>query len=207
MVATATRTPKATKNRKVKRLRGPHCPRCEHEYDLALLRDGRHTCVTCRRTHLTLVGHPPPPVVRRPDAAAGDTTECIHHQDNLAVDACGRCGSFLCALCRMETDEQVLCPGCLDKLNADGKLASLRGQLVNYGYLALYWSLGGLIFPFALFFAIPAWVNARRNARQNRELGETVGSVQATFAIIFAVLTSLGCVGFWMAIVITASRR
>jgi len=207
MVATTDRAKTAKKTRKFQRIRGPHCPRCDGEYDHAILRDGLHTCSACRRSHAALVGHPPPPVVRRPDATAGDTTECIHHDGNLAVDACARCGSFLCALCRMETDEQVLCPGCLEKLNADGKLASLRGDLINYGYLALYWALGGLIFPLALPFAIPAWVYARRNARQNRELGEDVGAVQATFAIIIAVVTSLACIGFWLTLAIVAIRR
>ncbi len=186
---------------RIRRLAGPHCPRCDREFDIARLRDGPSTCPSCKRPFDALVGHPPAPVLAAVDGATGDTTECANHEGNVAVDICARCGVFICSLCRMETDEQVLCPPCLEKAAESGEIASLRGELLNYGYLALCFGMGALlVFPLGLTMAIPAWIYALRNQRQNRTLGERIGVVQAPMAMILASLGALACIGFWLAI-------
>ena len=107
----------------------------------------------------------------------------------------------------METDELVACPSCLELLDEEGKLASLRKDLINYGYLALGFALGSLfIFPIAPLLAIPAWVYVRRNMRQNRDLGERVGVRQQTWAALLAALGFLCGATFWLFIFLKVGR-
>jgi hypothetical protein len=184
-----------------RRVRGPHCPRCDQE--LPAERTG--LCTACNKPFTAVPFTPPQRFHREADGTSTESAPCANHEANLAVDACGRCGAFICALCRMETDELVACPACLEQLERDGSLASLRKDLVNYGYLALSFGAGALVIsPVAPLFALPALVYVRKNQRQNRDLGETLGVAQQWWAVALSLLGTLICAVFWFAIVAKA---
>jgi hypothetical protein len=198
----ATAVAKTSKRAAGKAVRGPHCPRCDQQ----LVEHGT-TCAACRKPFQAVAFTPPTRLSRQADSASAESTTCANHDTNLAVDACSRCGAFICALCRMETDELVACPSCLELLDQEGKLASLRKDVINYGYLAAYCSLGAfLIFPLAPLLAIPALLYVRRNLRQNRALNEQIGVGQQRWAVALSVLGVLLGVGFWLFIIFKAGR-
>jgi hypothetical protein len=51
---------------------------------------------------------------------------CAVHPARDAVHGCGRCGAFVCELCRTRTGDQVLCPPCFDALHERGELSSTK---------------------------------------------------------------------------------
>jgi hypothetical protein len=119
------------------------------------------------------------------EAGPGDATACAAHPANQAAANCERCGVFMCPLCRIDADEMALCPGCFDRLSAEGALASTRTTFRDYGRQA--WTVALVGFPFmALGAAIgPAAVYyGVRSLRQLREMGETAGRARAVFAIL-----------------------
>jgi hypothetical protein len=57
---------------------------------------------------------------------------CTRHARNQAEAACARCGQFMCALCRIDADQKTYCPGCFDRLSAEGSLTSAVTRVRNY---------------------------------------------------------------------------
>jgi hypothetical protein len=49
---------------------------------------------------------------RRPDEAR-PAGQCASHAHNPAVGVCGRCGTYICALCRTRWEDRPLCPACV----------------------------------------------------------------------------------------------
>ena len=183
--------------------RGPHCPHCSQP----LVGDLSTTCAACTKPFMAVAFTPAMRFHRQADSASAETTPCANHETNLAIDACNRCGAFICALCRMETDELVACPSCLELLDQEGKLASLRKDLINYGYLALSFAVGSIfIFPLAPLLAVPAWVYVRRNMRQNRDLNERIGVTQQTWALFLAAIGFLCGAAFWLFLFLKVAR-
>src|SRR5205807_304768 len=85
------------------------------------------------------------PFVGLIDALMGaETAQCARHARNSAVAACERCGAFMCALCRIESDGKVLCAGCFDRLRAAGELESARVSFRSWRTLGQHLSLLGL---------------------------------------------------------------
>lgn len=57
----------------------------------------------------------------RPEARQAGGSACFHHPGHQAVAACGRCGRFLCPLCRIDFRGRLLCGDCIEALRSSGK--------------------------------------------------------------------------------------
>jgi hypothetical protein len=191
-----TPAPAATARPRALRRVTPGCPACGFELDPAVMVAGEQTCPVCRRTFLATPFVPPEIPVRVRSLAeigAEEAAACGRHGGNAAVGSCARCGVFVCDLCRTDIDGQVLCPGCFDRLTAEGALSSSRQPLRDYrglalqmGVLGLFLSCFGLVTgPFTIWCAV-------RALRQKKQLEETGGTV----AIVIAILLGLAQIAF-----------
>jgi hypothetical protein len=55
------------------------------------------------------------PLYAAPRVRRGSTDgQCAVHPENAAVGTCGRCGNYLCAVCRTRWRERWLCAACVD---------------------------------------------------------------------------------------------
>lgn len=181
---------------------GPECPRCGAWLDLDRMVAGEHRCAACGGVFL---GTPfRPPVLRErvgsvAEAGPEGAVPCARHPGNAAVGNCTRCGIFMCNLCRIEIEGQELCPGCFDRLTAQGGLSAAqtrirdyRGLAVSFGVFGLlFWCAGLLTGPATLFFV----AQAVRQKRLWNEKGGTLslviagllGAVQIAASVLFLV--------------------
>ena len=87
--------------------------------------------------------------VRRVAEAGPDgVTPCADHPGNAAVSECARCGVFMCALCRIDSDGQALCPACYERMSAEGALASARTSYRDFRGMAVKLAAVGLAILF-----------------------------------------------------------
>ncbi len=165
---------------------GPSCPACGAALELLRVVSGMQACPSCNAAFEATRFQPPERSARvRQLAEAGDGTACAAHPANQAAANCERCGVFMCSLCRIDADEQALCPACFDRLSSEGALASTRTSFRDYGRQAWTVALAGLpllalgaaIGPAAIYFGV-------RSLRQLREMGESTGRARALFAIL-----------------------
>ncbi len=84
------------------------CPTC----DYPLPGDRERLGARCPRCRDPL--YEPPTRVSRP-AAEGESA-CAIHAGRLSVGTCGRCGNYLCEVCRTAWRDQILCVACVDRL-------------------------------------------------------------------------------------------
>ena len=171
---------------------GPECPRCGGYVDLDGMVAGEHRCTTCNGAFLATPFKPP--VLRErvgsvAEAGPEGAVPCARHPGNAAVDNCSRCGVFMCNLCRIEIEGQELCPGCFDRLTAQGVLSGAqtrirdyRGLSLSFGVLGLLFSCFGLITgPITLFFVAQA-------VRQKRLWNEKGGTPALVLAGLLALV-------------------
>ena len=105
------------------------------------------SCPICLREFEAVLFDPPVPDVAVPrvaEAGPEGANPCGHHPGNVAADHCTRCGVFMCALCRIETDGRVLCPPCFERLLDAGQLPSLVAHHHDYGHMQLLLAILGL---------------------------------------------------------------
>jgi hypothetical protein len=170
---------------------GPECPRCGGYVDLDRMAAGEHRCVSCDGIFLATPFRPP--VLRErvgsmAEAGPEGAVPCARHSGNAAVGNCSRCGVFMCNLCRIEIEGQELCPGCFDRLTAEGvlfgaqtRIRDYRGLAVSLGVFGLLLSCFGLITgPVTLFFVAQA-------VRQKRQLNEKGGTPALVIAGLLGV--------------------
>lgn len=172
--------------------KGPECPRCGGHLDLDRLPAGEQRCPRCGRVFLGTAFRPPEireRVGTIAEAGPEGAVPCARHAGNAAVGNCTRCGVFMCALCRIEIEGQELCPGCFDRLSAEGVLASattrvrdFRGMALTLGLLGLPMSavFGLLSGPIVLFFVARAF-------RQRRLWNEKGGAVSLIVAVLLGL--------------------
>jgi len=105
------------------------------------------------------------------DAAALDAGEgrCLNHPTKDAVDACGRCGGYVCDVCLTRTGEDRLCPACFDLLHGRGELATTRARRMRWDRLCVPLLLLSLVVcqvfaPVAIGVAIYVLVRRRKDA-------------------------------------------
>jgi hypothetical protein len=165
---------------------------------------GEHRCVSCGGIFLATPFRPP--VLRErvgsmAEAGPEGAVPCARHVGNAAVGNCSRCGVFMCNLCRIEIEGQELCPGCFDRLTAEGVLSGAqtrirdyRGMALSLGVLGLLLSCFGLITgPVTLFFVAQAVRQKRRwNEKGGMPALVIAGLLGATqIAISIFVIVSL----------------
>jgi hypothetical protein len=171
---------------------GPECPRCGGWLDLERLAAGEQLCVTCGGVFLATPFRPP--VLKErvgsvAEAGPEGAVPCARHSGNAAVANCSRCGVFMCNLCRIEIEGQELCPGCFDRLSAEGVLSGAqtrirdyRGMAFSLGVLGLLLSCFGLLTgPVTLFFVAQA-------LRQRRHWNEKGGIPALVLASLLALV-------------------
>jgi hypothetical protein len=183
---------------------GARCPRCRTALDRSRLTSGRQVCAQCRGSFEAVAFDPPEtrPVVQGIEHAGPEgTTACASHRGNAAVANCGRCGVFMCELCRIDTDGMVLCPACFDRLSAEGALASARTTFRDYGRMGATYLVAGLLFwVFAAPLGVGAVYAGIQEIRQQARIGE--GSrVRAAIVIALGVAEVIGSVALFFAIV------
>ena len=80
---------------------------------------------------------------------------CYEHATKRAVSLCNRCGRFLCALCEVDVDNAVWCPGCLQLDRPDLGVKALKKHRTLYDSIAL-----GISLCPALLFFYPSVITA-----------------------------------------------
>jgi hypothetical protein len=188
---------------------GPACPRCGVALDATLMVAGEQVCPACSRTFLATPFAPPPPRGPRVETMAetgpAGAVPCARHPGNAAVANCTRCGVFMCSLCKIDIDQQELCPACFDRLASEGVLTSTRNRIRDYRGIAvlsglvgcLLWVLGPLTGPVTLFLAYQAF-------RQRRMMNESGGMAPLVFAVLLGLLQIAGGIFFVWSIVSTS---
>jgi hypothetical protein len=83
------------------------CPSCEYPLPENRERVGAR-CPSCRDP----LYEPPGRFARL--AREGEAT-CVAHPKNESIGPCGRCGNYLCEVCRTRWRDQVLCVACVER--------------------------------------------------------------------------------------------
>jgi hypothetical protein len=181
---------------------GPSCPRCRRDLDPGRVSSGPQACPHCGRAfEATRFDPPPPPVSVRPVEEAGPdgAAPCAAHPGNAAVGHCSRCGVFMCDLCRIEADGQVLCPACFDRLSAEGALPSARTTFRDFGRMGTTLLLASVLFSlFGAPFALGAVYAGVKELQQRKAVGEG-SAVRAWIVIVLGALHVAGSAVFWVA--------
>lgn len=73
---------------------------------------------------------------------------CFFHPDKRATAICAECGRFICDLCKVEEQGQILCPTCLDRHLTEAKAAQWTTSAPRYDNLALT----AAVVPFVIGF-------------------------------------------------------
>jgi hypothetical protein len=180
---------------------GPSCPRCRRDLDPGRVGSGEQTCPLCGGAFEATRFEPPEPrvTVRAvEEAGPGAVASCAAHRDNVASSNCGRCGVFMCDLCRIDVDERVLCPACFERLSAEGALPSARTTFRDYGRMGMQLLLLALVFTFVgAPFALGAAYAGMKGLGQRKRLGEGSAAL-AWVSIVLGSLASAGGVAFWV---------
>ena len=174
---------------------GPACPHCARPVDPRQLVSGPQTCAWCARSYEAMRFDPVLPdlsVLRTVEAGPEASHACANHSGNLAVTHCSRCGVFMCALCRIDADAMVLCPGCFDRLMAEGSLRSAIATYRDYGRQASALAVLGLLLIFVGPIAGPASVYfARKRLAQLQVQKEREGRAGLYFIQVLGVLETI----------------
>jgi hypothetical protein len=167
--------------------------------------DGERRCPRCKKPFAAHLFDPvvdPGPMVI-PVSAQGESTPCARHARNAAESSCHRCGAFMCALCRIDSDDLSLCPGCFERLSAEGALPSARTTYKDYGRMSvhafylciLFWPLSIIAGPIAVWYGIVG-------LRASRQPGVNISRARCWVGIVFGALALLGSIGLILVLVI-----
>ena len=179
---------------------GPSCPRCQRDLDPGTVGSGEQACPLCGGTfEATRFDPPEQRVLVRAVEEAGPATvaSCAAHRANAASSNCGRCGVFMCELCRIDADDLVLCPGCFDRLSAEGALPSARTTFRDYGRMGATLLLLALVFTLVgAPFALGAVYAGAKGLQQRKQMGEG-SAARGWIVIALGVLHVGGSALFW----------
>lgn len=174
---------------------GPACPHCKRPLDPQQLVSGQQTCSWCSRLFEAMRFDPPPPdlsVKRTAEAGPEGAHACANHAGNVAATHCSRCGVFMCSLCRIDADAMVLCPGCFDRLVAEGGLPSAIATYRDYGRQATVLAILGLVVAFVGPIAGPASIYcARKRLQQMKAMGQEGGRAGLFAVYVIGVLETI----------------
>ena len=152
----------------------PCCPYCGRIFKPAQLHSGEMLCTSCQNTFQAAVFTLPPEIVTvrnfgahtgaAEGGVAADEAPCAKHPLNAAEGICERCGTFICALCRIELGGKAFCPACFERILQTGteefgpaSSAYDRGVGRICATLGLIPLVGLLVGPFSMFYSIKAF--------------------------------------------------
>ncbi len=175
---------------------GPSCPDCRRVLLDSRLVSGTQTCPHCGMSFQSTAFQPPERPVRvlqTAEAGPGGTVSCARHERNVAVATCGRCGLFICALCRISADGKVYCPACFDRLSAEGALESTRTSFRDYGGSARMACLVGFFFWFfAVVLGAVALYYSIKGIQQKRQFEESDGLAGLYITLGIGIVETIG---------------
>ncbi len=180
---------------------GPGCPRCWTPLPRSVLEHGTVYCGNCALSFTAALFDPP--ALRKPPPAAlsGGEAQCARHARNAAVASCERCGAFMCALCRIESDGKVLCAPCFDRLRTEGALESAKTSFRSWRTLGLHLSVLGLFMtPLGIVIGPAALVAAVRGIRQDKESGDEGTALGTVLSFALGCLVTLVGIVFLLSI-------
>jgi hypothetical protein len=121
------------------------CPECGEFLPADPDRHGAR-CPVCREPL-----YDDPPARRRP----AEVGQCPVHPDNPALGTCGRCGNYVCAVCRTRWRQRWLCAACVDlALERRETVPAEAAAHLRQSLLALGLGVAGwLIFAFGFVLA------------------------------------------------------
>jgi hypothetical protein len=127
------------------------------------------------------------------EAGPQGAVPCGTHPANASAFSCSRCGVYMCALCRVDIDQQVLCPPCFDRLSMDGALPSTRVAFKDYLRMAFITFVAGILIFFgaALFGALTVYY-ALMALKQRRTMQETQGVAAARTLLALGAVETVG---------------
>jgi hypothetical protein len=167
------------------------CPACR-----APLEESLRTTVACRcGTEVRVVRFRPTRKAPLAPARAADLagTPCAYHAGNAASSACARCGSFLCELCATPLGAVTYCTACFERMNAEGRLASLTNHVPRPHALALLTAFMALFPVFGLVFVPIALWQGVKAVRQYGGIAERERAAWVYLALAgLFVLSGLG---------------
>ncbi len=184
------------------------CPECGFELSHVFLETPDFQgCKVCG-TELSVRAFPAcfqaPETIQPADLFRGEEeTSCFHHADKKAVDACSRCGKFLCALCSVEIGTELLCPECLIAGETKGADQSLERERTLYDSIAfavavitgITISLSILGAPAALYLVFRYWKRPSSIVRRWQ------------WRKYAALIIALSEVGFWIFIFLSMFQQ
>ena len=176
------------------------CPRCRKTLPPSSRRSGHVVCPSCHRDFEMIVFTPPERRLRAQqigEAGPDANAVCINHARNIAAHGCGRCGSFVCALCAIEADGQIYCPACYDRLSAEGALTATRTRFRDMGGMATTAAAAGCLLyflcilfgPFAIYYGIKA-------LKQRKEYGDIESPWRIWLAMFIGAVETVGGFAF-----------
>jgi hypothetical protein len=78
---------------------------------------------------------------------AGEAS-CFYHLNKRAAASCVHCGRFVCALCAVDFDGAIWCPGCMAAAQSRRQHVKLENRRILWDSIAL----AAATWPFVLFF-------------------------------------------------------
>lgn len=138
------------------------CPSCHGALPSWLIRSNR-TDTFCSSCYAALKVEVFPAFLRSPDVIVSDSLNlndgeacCYEHATKRAVQVCGRCGRFVCALCEVEMQGEVWCPACLPLDKPQAAVQTLETQRTLYDSIALALATWPLLTFYFAFLVSPA---------------------------------------------------
>ncbi|MEO8360077.1 MAG: hypothetical protein ABI672_08615 [Vicinamibacteria bacterium] len=156
---------------------------------------GRQVCPTCHKDFEAVWFNP---VVRQSIAASLTALEaaapCASHAGNAAESVCSRCGRLMCGLCRVDADNQVLCPGCFERLASEGSLPSSVTKITDHLIRGRVYAVASFfLWPFAIVLGPVALYMCTRALVERMRSGEKDGRIIAVLCALLSLLsTGLG---------------
>jgi len=175
-----------------------NCPRCGHRVPSGT-RQGSIRCASGHAFEFALFTPAPPSGRSRPAALVESAqTPCARHARNAAVAACERCGTFICALCRVDLDGAPVCLPCFERAQADQGVG--QGGLLRRDYNRACFSvamLSLLVFPLAPLGGPIAIGLGVLGWREDRRSGERLHPVLGVLGVVIGLLAFVAGLLVW----------
>ena len=180
---------------------GPACPQCGKALAADQRVDGERVCRSCRRgfSAYRLAPLAERSAIITPLMSSEAAVPCARHEGNASVASCGRCGVFMCQLCRIDSDGLVLCPGCFERLAEEGALPSARRSYRDYGRLSSHAGLLGflLVWPLGVFFGPFAIWMGIKGLRARTQPGVHISKPRCVVGIVLGIIETV----LWLVII------